>query len=57
MDSDSGFSPSMPKGSLLGRSAPGFHLPSSLDDHGDGYVSLEDFRGRKVVLVFLRHFA
>ena len=53
MDSDFDFALSLTKDSLLGRSAPGFTLPSSLD----GYVSLEDFRGRKVVLVFLRHFA
>ncbi len=53
MDSDFNFAPSPTKDSLLGRSAPGFTLPSSLD----GYVSLEDFSGRKVILVFLRHFA
>ena len=61
MDSDHEFGPSRTKGSLLGRSAPGFTLPSSLYPYADPYVaqsvSLEDFNGRKVILVFLRHFA
>ena len=38
---------------LLGRTAPEFSLP---DTEGD-LVSLQELRGNKVVLVFLRHFA
>ena len=38
---------------LLNQTAPEFSLP---DTEGD-LVSLQDLRGNKVVLVFLRHFA
>ena len=38
---------------LLNRTSPEFSLP---DTEGD-LVSLDDLRGTKVVLVFLRHFA
>jgi len=37
----------------VGASAPDFELPSA----GGGTVSLSSFRGRPVVLVFLRGFA
>ena len=38
---------------LIDNKAPDFNLPTP-----DGqFVSLQDFRGRKVILVFLRHFA
>ena len=40
-------------GSLIGRIAPDFALP---DSEGE-YFSLHDFRRRKLILVFLRHFA
>ena len=56
-DSDSDSVLSLTKGSLLGRSAPGFTLPSFIGGSGNGHLSLEDFSGRKVILVFLRHFA
>ena len=48
---------SVPTGSLLGHPAPGFTLPSFMDQDEDRCVSLEDFSDRKVILVFLRHFA
>ncbi len=37
----------------LGQPAPDFTLP---DPEGE-FISLGDLRGRKVILVFLRHFA
>jgi peroxiredoxin len=40
-------------GSLLGQQAPDFTLPDSKGHR----LSLSDFRGKKVLLVFLRHFA
>ncbi len=43
----------MPDRALLDREAPDFTL---LSPDGD-YYSLSDFRGTKVLLVFLRHFA
>ena len=59
MDADPGLDlgSSPAKGSLLGRPAPGFNLPSFMDGSGGGDQSLEDYHGRKVILVFLRHFA
>jgi len=38
---------------LLGRAAPDFTLPMPEGE----YLSLQELRGRKVLLVFLRHFA
>ena len=40
-------------GFLLGATAPDFTLLSSDGEH----ISLSDYRGQNVVLVFLRHFA
>ena len=45
--------PSDRPAALLGRPAPDFTLP---DPEGE-FISLGDLRGRKVTLVFLRHFA
>ena len=38
---------------LKGRAAPGFTLPKPEGE----YLSLQDLRGKKILLVFLRHFA
>lgn len=38
---------------LLGRAAPDFTLPMPEGE----YLSLQELRGRKILLVFLRHFA
>ena len=37
---------------LKGRAAPGFTLPKPEGE----YLSLQDLRGKKILLVFLRHF-
>ncbi|MCH7606793.1 MAG: redoxin domain-containing protein [Chloroflexi bacterium] len=37
----------------LGQAAPDFTLP----DAEGRFISLREYRGRKVILVFLRHFA
>ena len=38
---------------LVGRSAPDFTLPMPEGE----FLSLQELRGRKILLVFLRHFA
>jgi len=38
---------------LVGRAAPDFTLPMPEGE----FLSLQEFRGRKILLVFLRHFA
>jgi len=38
---------------LLGRAAPDFTLPMPEGE----YLSLQELRGQKILLVFLRHFA
>ncbi len=38
---------------LVGRAAPGFTLPMPEDE----FISLQELRGRKILLIFLRHFA